>query len=64
MDNATFALTRWRADDFPERIRERARKVLSMRGAVRRDYPTDSLFHFELLTPRERRALMGDIIGL
>ena len=64
MDKATFALTRWRADDFPERIRERARKVLGVRSAVRQDYQTDSLFHFERLTPRQRRALIDDIISL
>lgn len=64
MDKATYALTRWRAEDFPERIRERARKVTTVRSAVRQDYETDCLFHFERLTPRERRALTGDIISL
>jgi hypothetical protein len=64
MDDATFALTRWQAEDFPERIRERARKVLSVRSAVRKDYIGGCLFQFNLLTLKERRALIGDIIAL
>jgi hypothetical protein len=64
MDEATFALTRWQAEDFPKRIRERARKVLSVRSAVRKDYQNGCLFQFGRLTPRERRALTGDIIAL
>jgi hypothetical protein len=46
MDEATFALTRWQVEDFPQRIRERARKVLSVRSAVRADYPAGSVFQF------------------
>ena len=64
MDEATFALTRWQAEDFPKRIRERARKVLSVRSAVRKDYTDACLFQFNLLTPKQRRALIGDIIAL
>ena len=54
MDEATFALTRWQVEDFPQRIRERARKVLSVRSAVRADYPAGSVFQFGRLTVKER----------
>jgi hypothetical protein len=46
MDEATFALTRWRAEDFPKRIRERARKVLSVRSTVREEYTGGCVFQF------------------
>ena len=64
MDEATFALTRWQAEDFPERIRERARKVLSVRSTVRKYYGNDYCVQFGSLKPKERRALIGDIIAL
>jgi hypothetical protein len=64
MDRATFALVTLRPDDFSEKLRGRATKVLSARNAVRQDYVTDSLFHFEKLTVRERKALISDIIAL
>ena len=35
-----------------------------VRVKVARRYVTNSLFHFEWLTPRERRALIGDILAL
>jgi len=57
-------LGRWRADDFPKHIRERARKVLTVRCAVRQDYLHDTVFHFERLTPKQRRALIDDIVSL
>jgi hypothetical protein len=64
MDRATFALATLRPEDFPERLRGRATKVLAVRSAVRQDYITDALFHFERLTIKERRALISDIIAL
>jgi hypothetical protein len=64
MDEATLALTRWQPEDFPKRIRERAKKVLSVRSAVRKDYTGASLFQFDRLTPKQRSALIGDIISL
>ena len=64
MDDATFALARWQAEDFPERIRERARKVLSVRSKVRLDHADGCVFQFGRLTLRERSALIRDIIGL
>ena len=64
MDRATFALATLRPEDFSEKLRGRATKVLAVRGAVRQDYVTDALFHFERLTMRERKALISDIIAL
>jgi len=64
MDKATFALAGNRATEFPERIRETAERVLSVRSAVREDYANDALFHFERLTVKERKALVEDIIIL
>jgi hypothetical protein len=64
MDDATLVIHRWGVDDFPERIRPIAKRVFSVRRAVRHDYQTDTLFHFERLTRRERHALITDIIGM
>jgi hypothetical protein len=64
MDSATFSLVPLRARDFPDRLRARATKVLGVRSAVRQDYIGTTLFHFERLTPRERKALILDIIAL
>ena len=38
--------------------------VLGVRERVAHKYPTDTLYHFERLTPKQRRALEGDIIAL
>lgn len=64
MDNATYALADLRPEDFPSRIRGRASRVLEVRRAVRQDYVTDALFHFERLSPKERAALLDDILCL
>jgi hypothetical protein len=64
MDLATFALVFFRPEDFPERIRGRASKVLAVRRAVAVRYQTDTLFHFERLKPKERKALIADIMAL
>jgi hypothetical protein len=64
MDRVTYCLCTLRPEDFPERIRNRARMVLGVRQRVAQEYPTDTLYHFERLTPKQRRALEGDIIAL
>src|SRR5438874_739618 len=65
MDKATFPFAGYRAEEFPERIRETAERVFCVRAAVRKDYGNDAaLFHFERLTIKERRALVEDIIIL
>jgi hypothetical protein len=38
--------------------------VLGVRERVAHRYVTDTLYHFERLTPKQRRALEGDIIAL
>jgi hypothetical protein len=64
MDRATFALVTLQPRDFPDLLRGRATKVLGVRSAVRQDYIGDSLFHFERLTLKERKALISDILAL
>ena len=64
MDRVTFCLCLFRPEEFPERIRNRARMVLGVRERVAQEYPTDTLYHFDRLTPKQRRALEGDIIAL
>src|SRR5437879_1741026 len=64
MDRATYCLATFQPKDFPERIRNRARMVLSVRGRVAVEYPTDTLFHFERLSPKERAALLDDLLAL
>jgi len=64
MDRVTYCLCLFRPEEFPERIRNRARMVLGVRERVAQEYRTDTLFHFERLTPKQRRALEGDIVAL
>jgi hypothetical protein len=64
MDKATYALIFLRSEDFPKRLRMRATKVLSIRGKVTESYVGVSYFHFEKLTPGERKRLVADIIAL
>jgi hypothetical protein len=64
MDRVTYCLCLLRPDEFPERIRNRARMVLGVRERVAHEYVTDTLYHFERLTPKQRRALEGDIVAL
>jgi len=64
MDRVTYCLCLFRPEEFPERIRNRARMVLGVRERVAHEYDTDTLYHFERLTPKQRRALEGDIIAL
>jgi len=64
MDKATYPLADMQLDEFPEHIRKIAKKVLAVRGAVAKSYETDTLFHFERLTPKERKALIRDIVKL
>src|SRR5439155_23923418 len=52
MDEATFALTRWQAEDFPKRIRERVRNALSVRCTVGLDYTGGCVFQFGHLAPK------------
>jgi hypothetical protein len=53
-----------RAEQFTEKIRETAERILGVRSAVRRDYGNGALFHFECLTIKQRKALVEDIVIL
>jgi hypothetical protein len=64
MDKATYPLVVMQPDEFPERIRNISRKVLAVRSAVAKSYVTDTLFHFERLTPKQRKAFISDIVSL
>jgi hypothetical protein len=64
MDEATLALVFMRSEDFPKRLRNRAAKVLSIRGKVATSYVGGSYFHFEKLKPKERMRFVADIIAL
>ena len=48
----------------PERLKNRRDNILNARRDVRRDYPTGTLFRFDLLGKRELRALADDIFAL
>jgi hypothetical protein len=64
MEKATFPLTKYLPQDFPERIRNRALEVLGTRRKVRKDYGQDALFHFERLKSKQRTRLTKNIISL
>jgi hypothetical protein len=60
MDKATSALATMWPEDFPERLRNRAAKVLSIREKVMRF----DVAYFDFMTPRERKRFVADIIAL
>jgi hypothetical protein len=67
MDKATLALDNLLPEHFPERVRGRATKVLSLRMNVRHRYgESDSSehYHFDWLTPRQRDAFIDDLLSL
>jgi hypothetical protein len=62
-DRATRPLIRNRY--VPERLKYRYENILNARRTVREDYPKgNTLFRFDLLSLRERRALADDIFAL
>jgi len=63
MTRATYPLVGLRPEDFPERIRGRATRVLAARGAHAKQYETDTLY-FEELSRKEFNTLVEDIIAL
>jgi hypothetical protein len=64
MEKVTYPFVRMRPEEFPERIRRVAQSVLAVRGAVAVQYETHTLWHFERLTPKERKAFITDILRL
>ena len=61
---ATNALVGWLPGEFPERLHQRYDNIMKARMAVRKDYPTDTLWHFDRLTVRQRAAIADDIMAL
>jgi hypothetical protein len=64
MADATGALVGLTPEDFPERLRGRATKVLRARSEVAERHRTGTLFKFGCLTRKKRRALTEDILAL
>jgi hypothetical protein len=64
MEKATLPLVGMRPEDFPKRIRGRAERVLTVRSAVAVEYVNDTLWHFERLTPKQRKVLIDDLLRL
>jgi len=64
MTKATYPLVGMQPDEFPERLRRIATRVLAVRGDVAKPYLTDTLWHFERLTLKQRKAFIGDIVKL
>ena len=63
MTRATDPLVGLRPEDFPERIRGRATRVLAARGAHAKQYRHDTTF-FEELSQKEFETLVDDILVL
>jgi hypothetical protein len=62
---ATFPLCKYRAADFPKPLRLRFERIMSARVAVRHDYAGGTtLFEFNLLSSKEKRAIQSDIMDL
>ena len=65
MDEATSALTGLIPEDFPAALRERAKRVLSVRERVRRERGSSLVsFRFDLLKQKEYAELTQDILSL
>lgn len=65
MDDATLVLAGVRREAVPERIRPVLNRIMDLRVSVRKDYAGgNALFHFENLTPTQRRQLREDILKL
>ena len=65
MDDATLVLAGVRREAVPKRIRPILNRILDLRVSVRKDYGWgNTLFHFENLTPTQRRQLREDILKL
>jgi hypothetical protein len=54
----------WKYRRWPDRVKSRLENISNARGAVRRNYPTDTRFEFPLRPPKERRALADDIFAV
>ena len=64
MDEATAALTALRPEHFPPALRERAKKLLSVRERVRHETDAKVVsFRFNLLKEKEYAALTRDVLS-
>jgi hypothetical protein len=65
MDDATLVLAGVRRETVPARIRPVLNRIMELRVSVRVDYGSEhTLFHFERLTPTQRKQLRNDILKL
>jgi hypothetical protein len=65
MEDATSVLANVRRETVPERIRPVINRIMDLRVSVRQDYGKEhTLFHFERLTPTQRKQLREDILKL
>jgi hypothetical protein len=64
MEKATYALCTIRPEDFPMGLRNRAEKVLSLRGNVARAIGDYTYFAFNELKPSERARFVKDLLSL
>lgn len=64
MDKATQALSRLSVEDFPEHLRERARRVLSVRRRVAKHQPRVEYWDFRSLSTKERKQFAEDLLFL
>jgi hypothetical protein len=64
LDDATSPLTRYFELDCPKYIRERISNIMKIKMSVRQDYDSETLFHFELLSPKQRSKLIDDILSI
>ena len=64
IERATGALIGLLPQDFPERIRKRATKVLGLRGSAAAHLEDFTYFRFGDMTPNERVRFVGDLLAL
>lgn len=64
MEDVTSVLANVRREAVPERIRPVINRIMEVRVSVRKDYVSDTLWHFENLTPTQRKQLRADIMSL
>jgi hypothetical protein len=64
MHKATLPLVTMRPEEFPECVRETARKVLAVRGDVAEHLPHFAFWNFGRLKQNERKELVEGILRL
>src|SRR5580704_2175371 len=64
LERATYALATLRPEHFPEGLRKRATRVLSLRGNAAAHVGDFTYFRFADMTPNERVRFVADLIAL